>query len=108
MNPTLLFNTVVYVFDSEIKSTVERAASLLGAVVLDQLVPFLTTHIVCEKETPHLRQIVSQLHSRTQEGATSAKAALTTEAVQMKIVTPEWLKMCLINQKLESEKNFRP
>jgi hypothetical protein len=56
------------------------------------LVPYLTTHIVSEQETPELRQIISQLHSRSTEGATSNKAALTSESISIELVTPEWLK----------------
>jgi hypothetical protein len=51
-NILLLEETVIYVYDSELVNDVELLSSLTGATIVDQLVPFLTTHVICLKETP--------------------------------------------------------
>jgi hypothetical protein len=51
------------------------------------------------KETPMLRGTISSIHAKVTSGATSAKAALTTERCHLDLVTPNWLKECLIQQK---------
>ena len=108
VNLLLLPDCVLFIYDKKLEKEVSDFAGLSGALVFSEIVPYLTTHIVTTTETPELRQIIASIHTRTNEGATSHKAALTSEAVAIELVTPEWLKDCLCQQKQVSESNYRP
>ena len=95
----LLEDVILFVADDELQTIVEEFCCLTGATKFDQVTPCLTTHIVCSKETPELRSRIGSIHARVTSGATSAKAAMTTERSHLDIVTPDWLKASLINQK---------
>ena len=95
----LLEDVILYVADDELEPLVEDFCCLTGATKLDTVTPCLTTHIVCMKETPELRGMIGSIHAKVTSGATSAKAALTTERSHLDIVTPHWLKVCLLRQR---------
>lgn len=96
LNMLLLEDVILYVADEEIDSLVEEFCCLTGATKVDTVTPCLTTHIVCMRETPMLRGTISSIHAKVTSGATSAKAALTTERSHLDLVTPNWLKECLM------------
>ena len=56
----LLAKPVVFIYGSEevdpflFERQVERLASFAGATVIDQLIPYMTTHIVCGRQTAEL------------------------------------------------------
>ena len=70
-NILLLEDVVFYVYDSELDSNVDLMSSLTGATIVDQLVPFLTTHVVCLKETHQLKAGIARMFSLNKAGATS-------------------------------------
>ena len=83
-------DVVIYVPEDEPEEThseVERLACLTGALVFGQMIPFVTTHVVCTKETTELKQNLKKIQFRQQKGATSQKAALTTENMSFSLVT---------------------
>lgn len=41
----------IHVFDEELEEEVRLLAYQTGVTVLDELVPFETTHIICKQET---------------------------------------------------------
>ena len=45
----------IHVYDEDLVAEVSLMANQTGVVVLDQLVPFVTTHVICHKETLELR-----------------------------------------------------
>jgi len=89
----LLADIVLYVATQEIEDQVRDLAALTGAIIVSELVPCLTTHVVCLKETYELRSALNSIHSRTNTEVVSAKDALYTAFITL--VTPEWLKQCL-------------
>lgn len=93
----LLEDVILYVAEDNLESLVEEFCCLTGATKVDQVTPCLTTHIVCMQETPALRSMIGSIHARVTSGATSAKAAMTTERNHLDLVTPDWLKTCLLN-----------
>ena len=107
-NILLLEETVIYVYDSELENDVELLSSLTGATIVDQLVPFLTTHVICLKETPQLRAGLARMFSQNKAGANSNKAAITTDSNLVEIVTIDWLKSCLLQQKVCSTLDYKP
>ena len=104
----LLADVIIYVADEELESLVEDFCCLTGATRVDAVTPCLTTHIICLKETPSLRGMIGSVHAKVTSGATSAKAALTTERSHLDLVTPHWLKSCLLKQRQAKEGLFRP
>jgi len=96
LNMLLLEDVILFVADEELGSLVEEFCCLTGATKVDTVTPCLTTHIVCTRETPMLRGMIGSIHAKVTSGATSAKAALTTERSHLFLVTPNWLKECLI------------
>ena len=104
----LLEDVILYVAEEELEPLVEDFCCLTGATKVDTVTPCLTTHIVCTKETPELRGMIGSIHAKVSSGATSAKAALTTERSHLDIVTPNWLKVCLLRQRLVKTSLFRP
>lgn len=48
----VLGDVVLWAYDNELESDMESLASFTGATALEELIPFLTTHVVCKKETP--------------------------------------------------------
>ena len=108
LNMLLLEDVILYVADEEIESLVEEFCCLTGATKVDTVTPCLTTHIVCMRETPMLRGTISSIHAKVTSGATSAKAALTTERSHLDLVTPNWLKECLMQQKQIKTSLFKP
>ena len=98
VNLLLLSDCVLYIYDQKVEQEVWDFACLSGAPVFNELIPYLTTHIVAQQETPDLRQKLNELHAACNKGATSNKAALTTESVQIELVTMDWLKICLCRQ----------
>lgn len=108
LNMLLLEDVILYVAEEELELLVEDFCCLTGATKVDTVTPCLTTHIVCMKETPELRGMIGSIHAKVNSGATSAKAALTTERSHLDIVTPNWLKVCLLRQRLVQTSLFRP
>ena len=96
LNMLLLEDVILYVAEDELEPLVEEFCCLTGASKFDQVTPCLTTHIVCLQETPTLRSMIGSIHAKVTSGATSAKAALTTERNHLDMVTPDWLKACLL------------
>lgn len=92
----LLEDIVLFVAEEELEPIVEELCCLTGATKVDTVTPCLTTHIICMKETPMLRSMIGSIHAKVTSGATSAKAALTTERSHLDLVTPDWLKDCLV------------
>ena len=45
----------IHVYDEELDDEVRLMSFLTGVTVLDDLIPFVTTHIICLKETQELR-----------------------------------------------------
>ena len=107
-NILLLEDIVLYVYDSEIESDVELISSLTGATIVDQLVPFLTTHVVCLKETPQLKAGIARMFSLNKAGASSQKSAITTDSNLVELVTIDWLKACLLSQSVVPTIQFKP
>ena len=52
--------------------------------------------------------MIGSIHAKVVSGATSAKAALTTERSHLDLVTPNWLKECLLNQRQLKVAPFKP
>lgn len=104
----LLADEVLFIYDSEEAEVIEKLANLTGATIVDEIIPYLTTRIICTKQTPHLRSIINSLHSRAVEGAVSNKAALTTDAISVEITTPEWLSACLVKQIVVDAGEYKP
>ena len=104
----LLEDVILFVAEEELEPVVEELCCLTGATKVDTVTPCLTTHIVCTKETPMLRGMIGSIHAKVTSGATSAKAALTTERSHLDLITPEWIKECLITQKLIGMNDHRP
>jgi len=75
----VLGDVVLWAYDNELESEMENLASFTGATVLEQLVPFLTTHVVCNKETPQLRSILNALHAKNVHGAQNTRKALSAD-----------------------------
>jgi len=96
LNMLLLEDVILYVADEEIEQLVEEFCCMTGATKVDAVTPCLTTHIICIRETPSLRGMIGSIHAKVTSGATSAKAALTTERSHLDLVTPDWLKACLL------------
>lgn len=96
-NILLLEDVVLFVYDAEIESDVELISSLTGATIVDQLVPFLTTHVVCVKETTQLKAGIARMFSLNKAGASSQKSAITTDSNLVELVTVDWLKACLLS-----------
>jgi len=97
LNMLLLEDVILYVAETELEALVEEFCSLTGATKFDQLTPCLTTHIVCSRETPELRSMIGSIHAKVTSGATSAKAAMTTERSHLDLITPNWLKACVLS-----------
>ena len=108
LNMLLLEDVILYVAEDELEPLVEDFCCLTGATKVDTVTPCLTTHIVCSKDTPELRSLIGSIHAKVISGATSAKAALTTERGHLDLVTPNWLKVCLLRQKQVKIGQFRP
>jgi hypothetical protein len=53
-NQELLSDVVLYIYDEDQTFNVREMASLTCATIVDDLIPFLTTHVVAKQETPHL------------------------------------------------------
>ena len=92
----VLEDVILYVAEDELEPLVEEFCCMTGATKVDTVTPCLTTHIVCQSETPALRSMLGSIHAKVTSGATSAKAALTTERSHVDLVTPDWLKACLL------------
>lgn len=107
-NQSLLQDCVLYVYENELESVVDQLAAMTGATIFDKLVPFLTTHIICLKESVQLRTALNRMYSQTMEGAGSAKAAFTTDQSPVELATVEWLKQCLVKQRVLSTGDFKP
>ena len=86
----------IHVYDEDLVAEVRLMANQSGVVVLDQLVPFVTTHVICHKETLELRQELNQMDTRIREGAVNQKDALMIN--KLHVVTIDWLKTCLCRQ----------
>ncbi len=95
----VLEDVILFVAEDELESMVEEFCCMTGATKVDTVTPCLTTHIVCKEETPALRSMLGSIHAKVTSGATSAKAALTTERSHVDLVTPDWLKACMVAQK---------
>ena len=108
LNLLLLEDVILYVAEEELEPLVEELCCLTGATKVDSVTPCLTTHIVCTRDTPMLRSMIASIHAKVTSGATSAKAALTTERSHLDLVTPNWLKSSLIKQKQQPVGLFRP
>jgi len=52
--------------------------------------------------------MIGSIHAKVASGATSAKAALTTERNHLELVTPDWLKACLLAQTVVKVGLFKP
>ena len=63
VNTLLLRDTILYIFDEKVAEVTKCFANLTGATVFNELIPFLTTHIVTDSETPELRHRLAQLQS---------------------------------------------
>ena len=74
--------------------------------MLDELVPFETTHVICKEETQLLRHELNALDSSIREGTANQKDALMVN--RLHIVTIDWLKMCLCRQLKVSEQQYKP
>lgn len=98
----------MYVHETDLEQNCELLASMSGATIFDKLVPFLTTHIVCTKETVQLRTALGRMYSDTMAGSATNKAALTTDQSAVELVTLEWIKVSLVNQRLSPVRDFRP
>ena len=57
----LLSDVILYVYDEKVATEAFELANLGGATTFYKLIPFLTTHIIAQEETPELRQIIAQL-----------------------------------------------
>lgn len=99
LNMLLLEDVILYVAEDELEALAEEFCCLTGATKFDQVTPCLTTHIVCTRETPELRSMIGSIHAKVSSGATSAKAAMTTERSHLDLVTLDWLKASLVAQK---------
>ena len=108
LNMLLLEDVILYVADDDLDPLVEELCCLTGATKVDTVTPCLTTHIVCLKETPDLRGMIGSIHAKVTHGATSMKAALTTERSHLDLVTPDWLKACLLAQREVKMNPYRP
>ena len=104
----LLEDVILYVASEDMEPFVEEFCGLTGATKFNEVTPCLTTHIVCTVETPALRSMIGSIHAQVASGATSAKAALTTERNHLDLVTPDWLKACLLQQKVVKASLYRP
>lgn len=96
LNMLLLEDVILYVAEEELEPLVEEICCLTGATKTDTVTPCLTTHIVCSRETPALRSMIGSIHAKITGGATSNKAAMTTERSHLDLVTADWLKACLL------------
>ena len=73
-------DVVIHVWDEEeLMNETQQLANLTGATLLNDLVPFLTTHVVCLKETQLLRSRLNSLHARNIQGAMNMRKALSTD-----------------------------
>lgn len=104
----LLEDVILYVAEDELEPLVDDFCCLTGATKLDTVTPCLTTHIICSKETPELRGMIGAIHAKIASGATSAKAALATERSHLDLVTPDWLKVCLLQQRSVKTGPYKP
>ena len=102
----LLTDVVLYVASQEIEDQVRDLAALTGAIIVSELVPCLTTHVVCLKETYELRSALNSIHGRANDGVITAKDALYTAFITL--VTPEWLKQCLCLQSEVAARDYKP
>jgi hypothetical protein len=72
----LLTDVVLYVASKEIEDRVRDLAALTGAIIVSELVPCLTTHVVCLEETFELRSALNSIYSRAIYGVVFSRDAL--------------------------------
>jgi len=111
---------MIHIYDNSLNPVATQLCNLLGAMMTDSVIPFLTTHIVVEKITPVLKQTISALHSRAIEGSRDSRQlndvtrtgntgpAAAQSFLSIHIVSLEWLKQCLIQEKRLPEDQYRP
>ena len=61
INLLLLQDCVIYIYDQKVEREVWDLASLSGALIFSDLVPYLTTHILTQHETPELHQMIATI-----------------------------------------------
>lgn len=96
-NEFILKDCVLYVHETDLEDNCDLLAAMTGATVFYNLVPFLTTHIICTKETVQLRTTLGRMYSETIAGSASNKNALTSDVSAVDLVTIEWLKNCYLH-----------
>lgn len=45
----------IHIYDDSLREEVSYLSNLMGAIITDDIVPYITTHVVAEKQTPVLK-----------------------------------------------------
>lgn len=67
MEISILKDCVIHVYDNELNPEALHLANLMGAIVTDSIIPFLTTHIIAGKMTAMLKSNLNSIQSRAME-----------------------------------------
>lgn len=43
---------------------------MMGAIIVDEVVPYVTTHVIALEHTPHLKYLLNSMESNIQENIT--------------------------------------
>lgn len=116
---SVLANACITVYDESLKYEATQLCNLMGAIVLDDIVPFMTTHIVALKHTPILKHQLSQLENQLQENMNRSGLHFAKRKqpgaihrigslLNIKVVTIDWLKQCFQNEIMLNEESFVP
>ena len=61
-NISLLKDAVLYIASEDLVDQARDLAALTGALIIPELVPCLTTHVICTRETFELRTSLNNMH----------------------------------------------
>lgn len=86
----VLRDAVIYVFDETLQQEAYQIANILGAMITDEIVPNLTTHVIADAVSPLL---FKQLHGQLNDLNNQTRGAVYK--TQYQVTTLDWLRDCL-------------
>lgn len=63
----VLADVCVHIYDESLREEATWLCNLMGAIVIDEIVPYMTTHIIALKHTPILKHHLSTMESQVQD-----------------------------------------
>ena len=93
----ILEDCYIHIFDPTLNPEALDLCNMMGAMVTDSIIPFLTTHIVTNKMTQILKSTLSGIQSRAFETSSAIKSNNSShlsginQLLNIKIVKMDWL-----------------